>query len=793
MSGSEAPPAAARRAVVVESWPARIHRPLDLFRLTGLVLGLLLLAGLAVVFRDTSRGANADLARLLQDVPGVFVGIVRLGAAFAALALPLAFMAREIVRGHARRLIEAVVTGLLALGVAEGVDWVVASLPSSVLYEALIRVGDGAAARPLDTYLTALFAFAAVVGVVDEPLWRRLLVVATAVYVIAAFTTTQASLQSLTLSLTLGAVVGIAVRYLAGSVNERPDGHSIADAVGQWGLHIDLLEEVPAGSTDHRAYVATTGTGGRLAVHVFDRELIASGAAYKIYRLLRVRAELAPAPALSLERVTEHRSLLALAALAADVPVPRLLAGLPCGPDSIVLVYECLVSTALQDPTDRQLDELWSSVNRLHHDHVTHRGLTAEALCLDASGRVVLPIPVDGSVFASDLRVSLDRAQLLITTAQLTDAQRAVRSARRCITDDELTAVLPVLQPIALPRETRDAVNRRAGLLEALREEIRAQTHHGPPVLAKVERIRPRAVVSIVAIIVAGYLLVGQLGSVDVLTVLSRAQWQWVPLVLLASAATYLAAALSLTGFVREKLPFARTLLAQLAASFAGFVTPPAVGGLAINVRYLQKARVAPAGIATSLGLSQAVNAALHVVLLIAIAAATGASADYRLPIPGWAFLVLGAVAGLILLALAVPAPRQWIVARVLPPLRQALPRLLGLLTTPTKLAEALLGSLLLNAFYIAALWFAVHAFNGQVGFAAAALIYLTGAAIGSASPTPGGLGAVEVALSTGLAAAGMPSAAAVSAVLLFRLATFWLPVPLGWIAMRGLQRREAI
>jgi uncharacterized membrane protein YbhN (UPF0104 family) len=38
-----------------------------------------------------------------------------------------------------------------------------------------------------------------------------------------------------------------------------------------------------------------------------------------------------------------------------------------------------------------------------------------------------------------------------------------------------------------------------------------------------------------------------------------------------------------------------------------------------------------------------------------------------------------------------------------------------------------------------------------------------------------------------------MPGAAAVSAVLLFRLATFWLPVPLGWGALKVLQARNAV
>jgi uncharacterized membrane protein YbhN (UPF0104 family) len=528
-------------------------------------------------------------------------------------------------------------------------------------------------------------------------------------------------------------------------------------------------------------------------VQVFDRELIASGAVYNVYRILRLRAELAPSPALSLERVTEHHAVLSLTAAAVGVRTPRLVEGLPCGPDTIVLVYESVVGTALQDPTDGQLDDLWSSVNRLHSHSVTHRGLTAGKVLVDPGGQLVLPIPVNGALFASDLRVSLDRVQLLITTAQLAGAECAVRSARRHLTDDELAAVLPVLQPIALPGATRHAVKQHAGLLEAVRDEIQKETHHRPPVLVNVERFRPRVILSIAALMVAGYLIVGQLSSVDLLTVFARARWQWVPLVLLASALTYVAAALSLTGYVKEKLSFARTVLAQLAASFAGFVTPPAVGGLALNVRYLQKAGVPPAGIATSLGLSQAVNAASHVVLLVAFAAATGASASDRLPVPGWAFGVLGGVAGLMLLALAIPGVRHWFSARLLPPLRQSLSRLLDLLTTPPKLAQALLGTLALNAAYIAALWFAVRAFNGSVSLSAVAVVYLTGAAIGSVAPTPGGLGAVEVALSTGLAAVGVPSTVAVSAVLLFRLATFWLPVPLGWLALRRLRRHDAV
>ncbi|MFE7122270.1 lysylphosphatidylglycerol synthase domain-containing protein, partial [Streptomyces sp. NPDC057654] len=63
----------------------------------------------------------------------------------------------------------------------------------------------------------------------------------------------------------------------------------------------------------------------------------------------------------------------------------------------------------------------------------------------------------------------------------------------------------------------------------------------------------------------------------------------------------------------------------------------------------------------------------------------------------------------------------------------------------------------------------------------------------GSAVPTPGGVGTVEIALTTALTLAGMPADAALSAVLVFRLMVFWLPVIPGWISFTYLTRKGAI
>jgi uncharacterized protein (TIRG00374 family) len=74
-----------------------------------------------------------------------------------------------------------------------------------------------------------------------------------------------------------------------------------------------------------------------------------------------------------------------------------------------------------------------------------------------------------------------------------------------------------------------------------------------------------------------------------------------------------------------------------------------------------------------------------------------------------------------------------------------------------------------------------------QVGAA-----YMAARLVAYAAPTPGGLGALEAGLVAGLTALGTPAgpATATSAVLVYRLRTFWLSIPLGAAALGIVQRR---
>jgi uncharacterized membrane protein YbhN (UPF0104 family) len=725
---------------VVDTRTNRIRRPLDLVRLGGLVITLAVLIAFGWFATSTTAGANTDLIRLLGQVPRTPVRYLSRFGAFGVLVVPLVYLLREVIRGQARRLIEALLTGLVAIAVIRGLDLLLDLDKHSVLFRALASVGTAGKTNPLDAYLAAIAALITVTGVTASRFWGRALVAVTALYMFTSFAAAQASLLSLIASIVVGMVVGVAVRYVAGEVNERPDGVRIALDLRARGLDIIRLVRADRRDDEHREYRGWTRDGQQLIVDVLDRDLVAFGAFYSIYRVIRLRTELARPPLLSLERLAERRSLLAYAMMAAHAPIPRLVAGIPCGADTIVLAYEYVDGVPLDQLPDGidhdQLVELWKSVRNLHVRRITHRGLTMNAITIDVNGHPTLPIPQIGSAFASDLRLSLDRAQLLVTTAQLVGAANAVRAASLVLAPDELAATVPVLQPIAFNRETRLHLKRNPGLLDRLREEIQGATHLEPMELSRVERVRPRTVITIVAAIVAANLLIGQLGSGDLATVVSAVRWRWVPLVLLASAVTYIGAALALTGYVRERLSFTRTVLAQLAASFAAFVTPPAVGGLAVNIRYLRKAGLTPAAATTSVAVCQVVNSLSYFVLLIVFAAATGASSQHNVPIPSWAFIAIGGAVVVLLIALAVPIMRRWLLAKLLPPLREALPRLLDLVTNPIKLTEALVGAVALNAAYITALWCAMRAFDGQANYVSVAVVYLAGAAIGSATLT---------------------------------------------------------
>jgi glycosyltransferase 2 family protein len=797
---------------------SRVRLPADALRaiIEGVEIALLL--GIGLLARATVSGVETNVvgASQLADktlLTGV-LGLLGVLAHIALLILPLALAVRLLIRRQPRRLAEAVGAGACAVGVVVICNALLRQPASAQLYDALTlsasRLREGAV---LDWYLAGLAAYVTVVGLSGRRRWRGAYWVSLGFYVVASLANaknTHVTLLSLLITLLIGSAIGSGLRYVFGSASDRPTAAAIAAVLSMVDAPVIAMRRVWDARTETRHYAATILDGGQWDVTVLDRDQQAADALYRLYRRVRLKTQVSRGGPLTVERALERRALLTYAVQDAGVATPQLRALVRVGPEAAVLAIEHHDGTTLAEletePTDEQLRRVWDAVLRLHRHRVTHRNLTADRILLastgssghgaswpGADGDVMLLDPGDGDVAASDLQLRLDLIQLLAELALLVGPDRAADIAAEKLSSAEMAVMVPLLQPVALHRRTRMAMRHRKDVLPALRKRLLGAVPDGDVAPVQLERVRPRTVITLVAGVVAAYILIGQLSTVSPAAVLKNANWRWAVLVFLLSVVTYVGATFELTGFVLERLSLVRTFLAQIAGSFVTLVTPAAVGGVALNIRYLRKANVSPSDAGSSVGVAQVIAFSLHMLLLVIFAALTRSTRKSSLRPPNWVWIALAVLAAVVLIAAAIPAGRRLLRSRLAPALSQVIPRLLDIAQRPAKLAVGIGGALLVTAAYIFCLEASVLALGGSVALASVAVVYLTGSAIGSAVPTPGGIGAVEAALSAGLTAAGMPGAKAVSAVLLFRLATFWLPVPIGWVAMNYLQRKDAL
>jgi len=787
---------------VTDQLERRIRKPVDLLRCAITTIEIIVLAVAAVAASATTTGIQTDIRGASQRLPHALLVLAPRLAFLALLVIPVALAGRELFRRRFRRLAEAVVTGLLAAAVAAVANAALRHEVAARLYDAIIMSRPNAGhAAALDPYLAGLVAYTTIIGLSGRPGWRNSLWLAIGVYGLVHLAAADTTGLSFLITLLVGRAIGLGVRYAAGSTSLRPSAAEIAAALTAVDGKVTEISriwpnpkspEIPK-SAGSRHYAAMTGDGDRVDVTVYDRDQQAAGAVYRLYRSLLLRGQVSRGAPMSTDRTVERRALLSYAAEDAGAPTPRLRAVVRVGPEATVLAFDHHdgKTLAARNPgcTDAELRSIWDAVHVLHAHRVTHRSLTADRILLTGDGGVMLLDPGDGDVAASDLQIRLDLAQLIAELALVVGPERSADLALDKAGADELVAVVPLLQRVALARSTRAALRRHRDVLPALRKQLLAAVPGGEVTPARLERIRFRSLITLVATIAAVYLLAGELARESLGHVLRAADWHWSAIALALSALTYVAAALSLSGYVTDRLPFVRTMLAQLAGSFITLVTPAAVGGATLNIRYLQRRKIPAPVAAASVGVSQVVAFVLHILLLVVFVALAGAAPKAPFSVPTWSYFVL---AGLVVVAgvvLALPAGRRLLRARLAPALGQVLPRLLQVAQQPRKLAEGIGGALLLSLAYIGCLAACVQAFHGKVAIASIAVVYLTGSALGSIIPTPGGLGAVEVALTAGLVAAGLHGTEAASAVLLFRLLTFWFPVPFGWAALSFLER----
>lgn len=794
----ESRPAPSDVVLVVEPLlPQRLRRPSDALRFFATLIALIGVVLLALVAQETLRGLESDVTEGTARAPGFLAGLAGFIGGAAVLAVPAGFAVERVFHRDGLRVAEGLIAAIAGMLVSFGLgEWLVAYGPDDLYH---LFTGDRSNVEPLNTLLTSVVAYATAVRINRRPTWRTMMWTAVVIDVFALFTGVAATVLGVLVTILVGMAVGFATLYGIGSPNTRPPGSAVVATLRRLGFAPAGARRIEDDTLGSRRYVVGLRDGRRLDVTVLDRDRQVAGLLYRMWRRLRLHTETRRRAIRSLRAELEREALMAYAAQAAGANIPRLLGTAEIGTDAALLAYEHIDSRPLEEVPDEELHDevlgrIWEQVRIFHDNRLAHRHLTGESIHLANDGRVLLLDTRSGEIAAGDLLLRLDIAQLLAYLGLRVGPERAVASGVAVLGADAIASALPLLQRIALSRGTRAAVARTKELLPSLREQIAALKPQRPvQEEVRLERFRPRTLVTTIAGAVAAYILLSQLSQVDVGVLLGSAQWGWAAVAVVAAVLSYVSAAVMLMGFVPEKLPLGRTVMAQFAGSFVKLVAPAAVGAVAINTRYLQKRGIPPGPAVASVGASQLVGLASHISLLLLFGYITGSQAAPTLTPSRSLVIALLAVAVLILFVVAVPPLRRLVTTRLRKLFSGVIPRLLDVLQTPRKITEAVGGTVLLTLSFVICLDACVRAFGGAASFTAVAVVFLAGNAIGSAAPTPGGLGAVEASLVFGLTVAGVPYPIATSAVLLYRLLTFWLPVLPGWASFTWLQRNEAI
>jgi len=549
---------------------------------------------------------------------------------------------------------------------------------------------------------------------------------------------------------------------------------------------------------DNRVYAMLGEDGERRDVVVLDGDRQVVGFLTRFWRSLRLRG-IEGRTAISLRAAAERTALLHYAARAAGVRTPRLL-GVAESADSMVLVQEhasgavSLRDLPADDLTDSVLNEAWRQLTLAHAAGIAHRALTSDVVLVSrepATGapEVWLTGWEQGDIASSELARRMDLAQMVALLALRVGARRTVESAVSVLPDDDIAAIGPLLQSVALPASTREEMRQDKELLKELRAALVERLPEADVEPQRITRFGARTVLTLTLTIVAVTVVITTINFDQITEAVQEANPWWAAVSFLLGVLTWVGAALTLVAFSPTRIPMVRTTLTQAAGSFVALAAPAGIGPAALNLRLLTKRGVpTPVAVAT-VALVQVSQFVVTILILVVLSTFTGEGGLVQLP-STTVLLAIGGVALAVLATLLVPAVRTWAVAKLRPTVQQVWPRLSEMLGQPGRLAVGLGGNVVMTLGYVLAFDAALAAFGQELSLVDVAVIYLVGNAAGAAVPTPGGLGTIELALTAGLTAAGVPAAIAASVTVLFRVATYWARIPFGWAAMRYLQRK---
>ncbi|RLE21946.1 MAG: hypothetical protein DRJ50_08425 [Actinobacteria bacterium] len=768
-----------------------------------LVVGLIVLAFglfLAAIAQNTIGGAEEDIISWFNRLPDKTIGVVIGAGQFIIVAVPLAVWGLLLWRRHFRLL------GMqwLAANVASWTMTLIESRYSDRLgvvenTHSLSRGWFADTAFPTSSAIAASAAFVVVTAPWLTRRWRRATWVMLVILVLLRIVGSGEPPLDIVVAVSMGMVAGSLTLLVFGSPSPFPRTSELVAALRDRGLTPIALRRgggISGGPTPYFA-VDVSNPDRSLFIKVRTPEDRSTDLLDRLWGSVRLRSSEVERPFSSLKRRVEHEAFATTVARDNGATVPEIVGIGETEHGSVFIAYSLIdaVSIADVDPsriTPDVLHDLWSQIAVLRSARVAHRNMALGNVLLDSSDKVCIVDFDRSEIAATDRDLARDVAELLVSLSILIGPTDTVSTAVDVLGADVVAGCLPQLQPLALAPEVRSLAKKNKGMLDAVSLAVRDATGASEVELEKIERIKLKTVLMIVAGSLAFYSLLPQLANIGETTdALGDANLWWLPAILAGSASTYLFATVSALGAYSLTLPIMATLRSQLASSFTALVAPANAGGMALGVRFLQKAGFNTAAASSAVGLNAIGGIVMHVALLFAFVSWTGQTGvgSFSIPSTSTALVIL---AGILVLSgglLLIKPIRLRVLGPIVGILKAAGGHLGTVFTSPARVFALFGGSMLVTLAYAATLVFSVAAFGGGLSIPAICTAFMVAVTISTIAPTPGGLGALEATMIASLAGFGMDHGPAVASVLVFRLATFWLPILPGWYTFVWMER----
>jgi undecaprenyl-diphosphatase len=775
-------------------WRRRWPAPGDLVRMT---IGscVVLLAALAARRSDPSL-VEANIFRLVNQFPSAtgapLLGVMQVGA---LAAVPVVAVAALFARR--RQLARAIVVGgVTAWGLAKLLQHAVAQRPpAEVLRSVMVHGGS----RPGFSFPSTHVAVAAALATVASPYLsraaRRASWIVVATVAIARMYTGGSFPADVLGGAAVGWVLGTATR-----VALRPSGEYSLPALlrvqlATLGFRGSQLEPLVSTTRGSAVYRQTGDDGTQRFVKVVGRDQPDADWLYRLWRLVAFRDLGDSHVFVSPQHRVEHEALMTLLAQRSGASTAIVDGAGPVSESESALVCRWVDGRSLGDivePSDAVVAHCWEQVARLHAAGIAHGTLRTDSIIVDTAGSAVLTNFDTSSVGASAEQLSRDVAELCASTALLVGPCRSVAIAAGVLGEHRVADALPLIQPLSLSTPTRRALAQSPGQLEALRTAVARLTGVEAPKVELPYRVATRNLFPLAVAGFAVFALLAQAGNVNRTIAAARgAHWGWLAVAALLAALTYVAAGIALIGASPRPLAVGRTIVVQLAAAFTNRLAPAGLGGMATNIRYLERAGAERPEAITAVGVNSVAGFVVHAIALALIVPMANVQSrrlvpsvdiDWMIPLLGLSLITAG---GLVYWGLRIERVREG--------LRQAFIGIGSTLRRPNRAAALFGGAAGVTTCHALALVASVQAFSIHVPVFSILAVFLAGGAVAAVAPTPGGLGALEAALVAGLVHIGAPGAPAVAAVLTSRLVTYWAPVLPGAVAFRSLYRRKVI